>query len=942
MAEVRPRRASFCNQAHALLRKNIIYQKRQRCETCTIFLCPLVVLALLRLILQFSPSTPNTKVSPHICNNSALWGSVGQNDFDPESVQSCEFPSPQKWPPMLQIPMSDDRAVRTSFMSYSDLPDRSCKKKGGSCPVTILITGSNQTLGQGMAGKMFPDTSFHNSSSSQGSLSQLVLGSTYDVGGSYLFDYGVLSPLYLQKHCGPNSSFSMPFRVDSEELLLEFGCVQGLDLWRNSSSEINDELFRGYSRTNSAGKTNAIAAAFDFQNSNEDIFNTVIWYNSTNKLTASQYEPPLLRVPRLINLASDAYLQILRGSSTKIIFEFIKEMPTHHLLGYSSGGISFFQLLSALALVMQFQVVAKALVYEKQRNVRMMMKMNGLGNKPYWTITYAFHLILTLLSMLCYLVGGKLLGIYYFTENDFSIQFVFYFLFANLQVSSSFLAAAFCSSIRTVTVVNLLAIFVGVSAAAFLFRPFLEDPTFPSKWILYMELFPFFALCRGLYEFEQYAVRANEVGTNGMQWKNLCDSLNGMTEVMVIMIIECLVFFMIAYYVDQVKSTGSGVKKSPLFFLHSFRKKPSPILLKPTLEMHTYQDSHQMEKCDIAEEREKVEQIMLESSASHAIICDNLRKVYPGRDGNPEKVAVKGLSLALGHAECFGMLGPNGAGKTSFISMMIGLTEPTSGTALVQGLDLRSSMDNIYGSMGVCPQHDLLWDCLTGREHLLFYGRLKNLRGAALNKAVKESLITLNLYNGGVADKEAGKYSGGMKRRLSVAISLIGDPKVVYMDEPSTGLDPASRNLLWNVVKRAKQDRAIVLTTHSMEEAEALCDRLGIFVNGELQCIGNSKDLKARYGGTFVFTMTTTPDHDAEVEEMVQGICQTAQKIYHLSGTQKFELPKHVVRVSDVFELVENAKRRFTVHAWGLADTTLEDVFIKVTREAQESGTGSQ
>ncbi|GAB2301526.1 hypothetical protein Dimus_035544, partial [Dionaea muscipula] len=117
-----------------------------------------------------------------------------------------------------------------------------------------------------------------------------------------------------------------------------------------------------------------------------------------------------------------------------------------------------------------------------------------------------------------------------------------------------------------------------------------------------MELFPFFALCRGLYEFEQYVVRANEVGTNGMQWKNLCDSLNGMTEVMVIMIIECLVFFMIAYYVDQVKSTGSGVKKSPLFFLHNFRKKPSPILLKPTLEMHTYQDSHQMEKCDIAEE----------------------------------------------------------------------------------------------------------------------------------------------------------------------------------------------------------------------------------------------------------------------------------------------------------------------------------------------------
>ncbi|XP_058181102.1 uncharacterized protein LOC131299530 [Rhododendron vialii] len=109
-------------------------------------------------------------------------------------------------------------------------------------------------------------------------------------------------------------------------------------------------------------------------------------------------------------------------------------------------------------------------------------------------------------------------------------------------------------------------------------------------------------------------------------------------------------------------------------------------------------------------------------------------------------------------------------------------------------------MKRVYTSMGVCPQHDLLWETLTAREHLLFYGRLKNLKGPALHRAVEESLRSVNLLNGGVADKQAGKYSGGMKRRLSVAISLIGDPKVVYMDEPSTGLDPASRSELWKVV----------------------------------------------------------------------------------------------------------------------------------------------
>ncbi|KAL7161460.1 hypothetical protein ACSBR2_042010 [Camellia fascicularis] len=241
-------------------------------------------------------------------------------------------------------------------------------------------------------------------------------------------------------------------------------------------------------------------------------------------------------------------------------------------------------------------------------------------------------------------------------------------------------------------------------------------------------------------------------------------------------------------------------------------------------------------------------------------------------------------------------------------------------------------MDRIYTSMGVCPQHDLLWETLTAREHLLFYGRLKNLKGSALNLAVEESLKGVNLHSGGVADKEAGKYSGGMKRRLSVAISLIGDPKVVYMDEPSTGLDPASRNELWNVVMKAKRDRAILLTTHSMEEAEHLCDRLGIFVDGSLQCVGNAKQLKARYGGSYMFTITTPSNYEQEVDSMVHRLFPSANKTYHISGTQKFELPKHEVRIADVFQAVDDAKNRFTVQAWGLVDTTLEDVFIKVSR----------
>ncbi|CAD6251449.1 unnamed protein product [Miscanthus lutarioriparius] len=262
--------------------------------------------------------------------------------------------------------------------------------------------------------------------------------------------------------------------------------------------------------------------------------------------------------------------------------------------------------------------------------------------------------------------------------------------------------------------------------------------------------------------------------------------------------------------------------------------------------------------------REIVDRFLQQPDTSYSVIIDNIRKVYPPKDGNAEVVAVKGFSLSIQRGQCFG-LGSNGTGKTSLISM-----------------------------------------------------------------AAEQSLKALQIFDGGVADTLVSQYSGGMKRRLSVAISLIGDPKVVYLDEPSTGLDPASRSALWNALKFAKKDKAIILTTHSMKEAEALCDRIGIAAYGRLRCTGTSKELEAKYGGTFVFTVTASAGEDEAVERLVRSISPAAKRTYHIAGTQKFELPKQGVRIAEVFRAVEQAKRSLNIAAWGLVDTTLEDVFIKV------------
>ncbi|CAL5362169.1 unnamed protein product [Camellia sinensis] len=559
------------------------------------------------------------------------------------------------------------------------------------------------------------------------------------------------------------------------------------------------------------------------------------------------------------------------------------------------------------------------------------------------------------------------LYIEFFEANDYSLQFVFYCVYLNLQIAFTFFAAGVFSKVKTASVIAYAMVFGTGLLGSFYFGKKVDDPTFSRGWIVVMELYPGLALYRMLYEFSKYALQGSDTNAGGMKWKDLNDSTNGMKELLIIMVVEWFVLLFVAYYVDQVISSRSGVRKSPLFLLRKFQGQPSSFG-KTSLISDESRDFDQAEKADVAREildqvslthdvlhREKVEQLLTEPDPNYAIVCDDLKKVYPAVDGNPPKLAVRGLSLALPRGECFGMLGPNGLGKTSFIKMMIGLTEPSSGTAYVQGLNVSTDMDRIYTSMGVCPQHELknlkgpsiastgLWEVSNCMKKLvteksgvlgLHTGESKRGEGEMSEQgkyAVEESLKGVNLHSGGVADKEAGKYSGGMKRRLSVAISLIGDPKVVYMDEPSTGLDPASRNELWNAVMKAKRDRAILLTTHSMEEAEHLCDRLGIFVDGSLQCVGNAKQLKARYGGSYVFTITTPSNYEQEVDSMVRRLFLSTNKTYHVSGTQKFELPKHEVRIADVFQAVDNAKNRFTVQAWGLVDTTLEDVFIKVS-----------
>jgi ABC-2 type transport system ATP-binding protein len=218
------------------------------------------------------------------------------------------------------------------------------------------------------------------------------------------------------------------------------------------------------------------------------------------------------------------------------------------------------------------------------------------------------------------------------------------------------------------------------------------------------------------------------------------------------------------------------------------------------------------------------------------IVMDNLGKKFE------DATALVDLNLHIGKGELFGLLGPNGAGKTTTINILCGLTKPTSGTAEVGGLDVQKETAKVKELIGVCPQETAVYGYLTGEENIELFGNLYTMDKAIL-KARRDMLLEkMGLKED--ARRRAEKYSGGMKRRLSLVLALIHDPQIAFLDEPTVAMDPQSRHAVWDFIKDLRQQgKTIILTTHYMEEAEELCDRVGIIDHGKLIGLGTPREL---------------------------------------------------------------------------------------------------
>jgi ABC-2 type transport system ATP-binding protein len=209
--------------------------------------------------------------------------------------------------------------------------------------------------------------------------------------------------------------------------------------------------------------------------------------------------------------------------------------------------------------------------------------------------------------------------------------------------------------------------------------------------------------------------------------------------------------------------------------------------------------------------------------------------------------AVDGLDLGIEKGEVFGLLGPNGAGKTTTISILCGLDRPTEGTARVGGYDVVREPAKVKQLIGVCTQSSSVFPHLTGQENVELFGALQSLPRREARERATAELERMGLTEDG--GRRAGKYSEGMKRRLSLAMALVADPPIVFLDEPTAAMDPQSRRAVWDVINELKREgRTCILTTHYIEEAEALCDRVGIIDHGRLIALDEPQKMISQYG----------------------------------------------------------------------------------------------
>ncbi|XP_043856125.1 phospholipid-transporting ATPase ABCA3-like [Dromiciops gliroides] len=583
-----------------------------------------------------------------------------------------------------------------------------------------------------------------------------------------------------------------------------------------------------------------------------------------------------------------------------------------------------FSLLLMLSFLCTSVFIIRAIVQEKERKLKEYMRIMGLNNWLHWSAWFSLYLLLFIfiISVMIIIFSLKVrYNVSVLTKSDPTLVFFFLLCFAVATISFSFMISVFFSKAN-------LAVATGGILYFFSYLPFFYISFNIFSMTHYMKLlfclFSNVAMALGVL----FMIKLEGKGS-GIQWKHVLRiSLSekfGFGEVLIMLLIDSVLYGLVTWYVEAVFPGKYGIPQPWYFFIMPsyWSGKPRHDPKKKELE----NECNKLRKNPFIQDEPK-------DLFAGVKIC-NLSKIFKSRSAI--KYAVRNLSLNMYEGQITVLLGHNGAGKTTTLSILTGLLPATSGEAWLSGYEVSQDIHEIRKSLGLCPQHDILFDYLTVAEHLSFYVQLKGISDKDCSNEINYILNILDLEN--KRNTISKSLSGGMKRKVSIGIALIGGSKVVMLDEPTSGMDPVSRRSIWDLLQNQKSNRTILLTTHFMDEADLLGDRIAIMAKGELQCCGSSLFLKQKYGAGYHMVMVK--DHHCnlhEIENLIYGHIPNASLESNMGAELSFILPKeNVHRFEALFEELEERQQELGISSFGASVTTMEEVFLRVSKQVDSS-----
>ncbi|XP_046544461.1 phospholipid-transporting ATPase ABCA3-like [Haliotis rubra] len=561
----------------------------------------------------------------------------------------------------------------------------------------------------------------------------------------------------------------------------------------------------------------------------------------------------------------------------------------------------------------------KGVVYEKERKLKESMKLMGLSAAAHWTSWFLTSLIYVVISMVLYALlcgvnasgNGAALA-----KSDPSLFFVFLLCYGVSIISYCFMISVFTQRANIGAAISGIVFFLSYCPYFYLAIIYqsMSRPAKLASCLLFNVGMAFGANVISLYE----------GAGSGVQWSNFhepatVDDNFSLLDAMLMLLGDTAIHLLITWYLDNVWPGEFGVPKPFYFpFTGSY--------WCGTKQIHDYYSSNQ----NLDERHFEKEPSAMETGIS----IQNLKKVFGS--GSKKKVAVDGMSLNMFEGQISVLLGHNGAGKTTTMSVLTGFIPASGGTAIVNGYDINNDIQSVRQSLGLCPQHNILFDSLTVHEHLEFFACLKGCSSKNVQSAVTSMINEVGLSQ--KTYTESRHLSGGQKRKLSVGIALIGGSKIVILDEPTSGMDPAARRQTWDILQRNKQGRTMLLTTHFMDEADLLGDRIAIMTEGVVKCCGTSYFLKKLYGAGYHLVMVKQPTCQvASVTAVVQQHVPTAVMESEINAELSYLLPDdQSANFAALFTEIETQRETLGISSFGASATTMEEVFLKAGEEEQD------